>query len=78
MSDESIVVTGKGNIALARLIAVKHGLRLETRGLRRSKGRSMRAIANQEMGTDHKTSKKAYEAYDKWLHENYGVERTPL
>jgi hypothetical protein len=72
------VITGEENIRLFSLIALRGALKLETKGLKRSGGRSARAIANEYMGTNIKTSKATYKAYDAWLAENYGVESRPL
>lgn len=67
-----------GNVELARLITIRAALKLETHGMRRSRGRSARTIANELMGTSIRTAAKTYEAFDAWLSETYGLERRPL
>lgn len=77
MTDESIMITGEDNIRIASYIALRGALKLETKGFKRH-GRSARAIANGHMGTNIRTSAKTYEAFDKWLADNYGIESRPL
>lgn len=78
MSENSIVITGADNIEKARMITIRAGLKLETKGLKRSRGRSCRAIANELMGTNIRTSKDTYKAFNAWLEQHYGIENRPL
>jgi hypothetical protein len=72
-------ITGSENIELARLLALRGALRLEVRGMRRH-GRSARVIANEAMGTAHRTARAAYVAFDAWLVAAYPgrVQSRPL
>lgn len=72
-----ITITGAANIEKASLIALRGALKLEVSGMKRH-GRSARAIANAWMGTDIKTSRKTYEAFNTWLVNNYGLADRPL
>lgn len=72
-----ITVTGAANIEKASLAALRGALRLETKGLKRH-GRSARTIANERMGTSYRTAVQTYEAFNKWLVKNYGLEPWPL
>jgi hypothetical protein len=62
--NDSIEITGAENIERARWLAVRSALRLETCGLRRSRGRSARVLANEITGQNHRTAVKAYAALD--------------
>jgi hypothetical protein len=77
MSDGPVVITGEDNIKLMSMIALRGALRLEAKGFKR-RGRSARTIANEYMGTNIKTSKATYAAYDAWLADNFGVESRAL
>lgn len=72
-----ITISGAADIEKASLIALRGALKLEVRGMRR-RGRSARAIANKRMATEFRTARRAYEAFDAWLVENYGLESRPL
>ena len=58
----AIVITGRENIECARWLAVRSALKLETRGMRRSSGRSARQLANAITGQNHRTARAAYDA----------------
>ena len=60
--NETTVITGRKNIEVARWLTVRAALRLETRGLRRSRGRSARQLANEITGQEHRTAVAAYAA----------------
>lgn len=62
MSDTAIMITGQDRIEIARWLAVRAALKLETRGLRRSRGHSARQLANSITGENHGTCVKAYAA----------------
>jgi len=49
MPNELIVITGKKNIAMYRLLAMKYALSLEVKGLRSSRG-SVYALVKREFG----------------------------
>jgi len=70
------VVTGEA-IGVARLLAIRSALSLEIKGLGR-RGRSARALANEAMGTNIKTARATYTAFNKWLTERYTVQDKPL
>lgn len=46
----STVIEGEGQIAIARLMALKQAVRLESIGMRHSSGKSMRKVACLELG----------------------------
>jgi hypothetical protein len=48
--DKGIMITGKENIAVARMISLKGALKLETLGMRMSRGRSVYSIVKAEFG----------------------------
>lgn len=48
-NNETIVISGKANVDKARLVVLKHALRLETMGMTR-RGRSVYAIVKEEFG----------------------------
>ena len=73
-----IVITGAANIERARMITIRSGLGLEVRGLKMSRGRSMRVLANELMGTNIRTARKTYEAFNTWLVETHGLQDKPL
>jgi hypothetical protein len=73
-----IIITGTDRIKTARLIAVRGALKLEVKGLRRSRGRSARILANEAMGTNIKTARATYEAFNAWLVETHGAQDRPL
>jgi hypothetical protein len=54
------------DIEAARLLALRMALKLEVRGMKRH-GRSARVIANEAMGTDHRTARKAYVAFNQFI-----------
>lgn len=71
-NDDSTIITGKDKIEGARWLAVRSALKLEIRGMRRSRGRSARQLANEITGQDHKTSRKAYEALNTHIVNAFG------
>lgn len=68
--DQTLSATSPEDINAWRLLALRGALKLETLGFKRH-GRSARVIANEEMGTNYRTAKKAYEAFDAWLVAKY-------
>lgn len=48
-NNETIVISGPQNVAKARLITLKHALKLEVLGMKR-RGRSVYSIVKQEFG----------------------------
>jgi hypothetical protein len=74
--EPAIVITGKENIQMARYITVRSALKLEVNGLKR-RGRSARQIANEIMGTNIPTKRRAYAAFNAWLVAR-GAEDKPL
>ena len=68
--DGTIVVTGQDDIEAFRLLALRRMLSLEVKGMKRH-GRSARVLANEAMGTDCRTARAAYAAFDKWLAAKY-------
>lgn len=70
MSDP-IVITGADQIEIARWLAVRSALKLETRGMRRS-GKSARQLANDITGGNHRTAVKAYDALNTRIVEALG------
>lgn len=76
-NNSPVVITGADNIEMARLLAVRGALKLETKGLKRH-GRSARVLANEAMSTSYKTVKKTYTEFNRWLVENYGAIDRPL
>jgi len=77
MTDEPVVISGPERVRIASMLALRSALKLETKGFKR-RGRSARAIANEYMGTNHRTSVATYSAFNTWLVETYGVEDRPL
>jgi hypothetical protein len=75
--DGMTVITGAENIRIASYLALRGALKLEVKGFKRH-GRSARVIANEAMGTKISTSRKTYEAFNKWLVDSYGVQDRPL
>lgn len=73
-----ITITGAAAVEAASRLALRGALRLEARGMRRSRGRSARAIANEVMGTNIRSAVKTYEAYDKWVQNTYNADPWPL
>lgn len=73
-AQQPTIITGRENIEIARLLAVRGALKLETKGLKRH-GRSARVLANEAMGTNFKTAKKTHTEFNKWLVENYDAKR---
>ena len=73
MSDKAIMLTGS-QIEPARWLAVRSALKLETKGLRRSSGRSARVLADEITGQSHRTARAAYAALDAHIVEYIGAE----
>lgn len=75
----TIAAVGPQQVEAARLIVVRSALRLEIKtGMKRSnRGRSTLAIANEAMGTNHRTKEKAYAALNALMVEA-GFEDRPL
>ena len=48
--DGSFTITGEDNINMARLIALKYGLKMEIKGIRMSRGRTCYSIIKSEFG----------------------------
>lgn len=48
--DGSFTITGEDNINMARLIALKYGLKMEIKGIRMSRGRTCYSIIKGEFG----------------------------
>ncbi len=66
-----MMITGKENIANARLLVLRSALRLEVRGMKR-RGRSVYSIVKEELG--FKGSKqKVLDQLNKYIEENLGV-----
>ena len=59
---ESFLITGREDIEHARWLSVRSALKLEIKGLRRSRGSSARQLANKITGQNHHTAKSAYTA----------------
>jgi hypothetical protein len=79
--DGGFTVSGTEDIEAYRLLVVRTALSLEARtGLRASRGRSAKVIANELMGTKFRDKEKTYEAFDAWLVAKYPgrVEHKPL
>lgn len=70
MSD--INVNRPEQIERARWLAVRSALHLEIGGMKRSKGKSARQLANEITGQEHRTARAAYEALDKYITEKMG------
>lgn len=72
MSNENgiTVVTGAASIEGARLLAVRSALKLEVSGMKR-RGRPARVLANEAMGTNIRTARATYAAFDAWLVQQY-------
>lgn len=79
MSESGFIITGAENIEAARLLALRGALKLEVAGMKRH-GRSARTIANEAMGTNHRTARQTYDAFDAWLVAKYPgrVQSRPL
>jgi hypothetical protein len=77
MSEGATVISGPEQVRIASMLALRSALKLETKGLKRH-GRSARVIANEYMGTKHRTSVATYNAFNTWLVETYGVVDRPL
>lgn len=78
---EGFVIVGEDKVLLASRLALRSALKLETKGLKMSRGRSAQTIVNELMGTKIRNKVKCYEAFDKWLVEtyaDYGVQSRPL
>lgn len=66
-----MMITGKENIANARLLVLRSALRLEVRGMKR-RGRSVYSIVKEELG--FKGSKqKVLDQLNKYIEKNLGV-----
>jgi hypothetical protein len=57
-----ITITGAARIEQARWLTVRAALKLEIQGLRRSRGRSARQLANEITGRNWRTARQAYAA----------------
>lgn len=71
MSD-TIVIDTPEQIGAYRILAIRAGLRLEARGMRRS-GRSCLAIARGDGLTNARNAKDALKDLDKYIKENLGI-----
>ena len=73
MSDDSgTVISGEGRTEVASLLALRGALKLETRGMRRSRRPTARQIANEITGQNHRTAVGAYEALNAHIVEKLG------
>lgn len=61
MMSESFLITGQEDIEHARWLVVRSALKLEIKGLRRSRGSSARQLANKITGADCRKASDAYE-----------------
>jgi hypothetical protein len=68
-------ITGKGNIEMARVLAVRAALRMEIKtGMRRSnRGASTLQLANEITGSNARNKWNAYEALDTFIVERLGA-----
>lgn len=66
---KEMMITGSGNIEMARVLAVRAALRLEIKtGLKRSgRGASTMALANEITGVNARTKGKAYVALNDYI-----------
>ena len=70
--ESAITITGADRIETARWLTVRSALKLETRGMRRSRGPSARQLANDITGENHRTAVKAYQALNAKIVETLG------
>jgi hypothetical protein len=70
---EATVITGRENLRMASVLALRGALKLETKGLKR-RGRSALKIANELLGTSYRTSRSAYPALNKYITDQLGPE----
>jgi hypothetical protein len=74
-----LVTAGGENVQAASLLALRMALKLEVRGLKRSRRPSARQIANGLMKTNYRTADKTYREFDPWLVQHCpGTESSPL
>jgi hypothetical protein len=66
-TDETTVITGRENIEMTRILAVRSALKLETKGMRMSRGRSARALANEITGSRARTATAAYDSLNTYI-----------
>jgi hypothetical protein len=71
--NSAIMITGAEKIEGARWLAVRSALKLEIKGLRRSKGRSARQLANEITGENHRTAVAAYAGLNAHIVKNLGT-----
>lgn len=71
MSNADIMISGEENMRMASVLALRSALKLETRGMKRH-GRSARAIANDLLGTNHRTAVKTYAALNAYVVDKLG------
>jgi hypothetical protein len=77
----TLVVSGDVYTRLFSKLALRRALRMEIQTGMKRRGRPSTVIANEYMGTAVRGRRKVYEAFDKWLVENYGsygIESVPL
>jgi hypothetical protein len=73
-NSESILITGRDDIEHARWLAVRSALKLEIKGLRRSRPTSARQLANKITGTNCRKASDAYEALNAHIVATLGAE----
>ena len=77
--ENGFIICGKENTAKYRLIALKHALSLETKGIRFSRGKASVSVRNilAENGVQSPWNKaKLLEVYTAWLDEQ--MEKSPI
>lgn len=55
-----IMITGAEDIERVRWLSVRSALKLETLGIKRSRGKSARVLANEITGKNHRLARVAY------------------
>lgn len=77
LDDGTVVITSAAGIERFRLLAIRGRLGLETKGLK-FKGGSMRKTANEMMGTNHRTLRATYAAFNEWCEREHGIPKSQL
>lgn len=72
-TNQTIVLDTPEQIAAARILTIRSGLRMEARGLKMSRGRSCLAIARSEGLTKARTAAKALEDLNAYCAEHFNL-----
>lgn len=82
--DGSWSADGEEAVNLVRMLTIRSGIRLETKGLKMTRGRSCTAIATEILQSEgiikpgkRPQARTVYPLFDKWL-ADHGVESKPL